>query len=183
MPTKLRIILAVTTAPLLLAPTCGKNGGEAGDAQVCQDATVYLESTCGVAGGVGAEGCTVEDECVASCVLAATCDALTGADADAAEAYDGCALACVGDDGSGGDDGTPDPSCSPCAAFLNGTATYEEICPDGQQLLDAWSACICAGPCEIECFEHCQGYDPNLICSDCVEQSCAAETQACRGAG
>ena len=183
MSTKLHIVLAITAAPLLLAPTCAKNNATEGDAKICQDAVLHLENTCGVAGAVGSGACTLEDECVANCVLATSCDGLTGADEAAAAAYDACATDCNGSAGTGGDDQpAPDPTCSPCAAFLNGTATYEEVCADGQLLLDAWSACICEGPCQIECFEHCQGFDPHLLCSDCVEQSCAAETQACRDA-
>ncbi len=180
MPTKLRILIAITAAPLLVAPNCNQSADPSGDQQICLEAIDYLENQCGIASGAGTGACGERDLCVAQCILDASCDALSGADSDATQHFNACADSCDGDDGSGGSNGSLSPDCSPCADFLNGLATYDEVCRSGQQLLDAWSACICAGSCEVACFEHCQGFDPNLVCSECVSNSCATETEACQ---
>jgi hypothetical protein len=177
MTTKLRILIAITAAPLLAAPTCGQSAAPSGDQQICQDAVDYLETECGIASGSASQGCTARDECVARCILDASCEAITGADPAAAQSFETCSNACDDASGSGG---TNTPGCHPCADFLNNVATYEEVCESGQQLLDEWAACICYGLCEAACFTHCQGLDPDPGCSDCIATSCVAQTQACQ---
>ncbi len=180
MPTRLRILLAITAAPWLLAPNCNQSADATGEDQTCQEAIDYLENQCGIASGAGSGACDAHETCVATCILDASCDALSGADSAAAEDYNRCADGCDDDTGSGGSGGSPEPNCSPCGDYLDGAATFDEVCASGQELLNAWSTCICSGPCEVACFEHCQGFDPNLVCSECVSESCAAETQACQ---
>ena len=175
MTTRFRLLLAIAMAPLLAASMCGQSDGSANQ-QTCQDAIAYLEEQCEVSSGATTGTCGERDQCVAQCVLDASCGAFNGADSAAAEQFDACSDGCSAVGGSG----ASPPSCRPCAAYFDGVATYDEVCEAGQQLLDAWSACICAVSCEVVCFEHCQGFDPNPMCSECVLDSCAAQTQACQ---
>lgn len=176
MSTKLRILFAITAAPLLAAPTCDRSADGSGDPQVCQEAVDYLDSECGIAAD-DVESCSKRDTCVARCILDASCEAFSGGESASAKSYQACAAACD-DEGDGGSGSSP--GCHPCAAFLEGEATYDEICESGQQLLEEWSTCICQGTCEAACFEHCQGFDPDPMCSDCISTSCAAQTEACQ---
>ena len=73
--------------------------------------------------------------------------------------------------GAGGPPGTA-PGCSPCRAFLEGTAQYEQLCPDAQQALSTLDSCA-----QQSCGSACN--ESQDACVQCIQGSCGAPLQAC----
>ncbi len=171
---------------VLLPSACNMKKGGAGDGDLgnCQEAVDHIEQDCGIDFDASSGNCTTKDECIAGCITASSCETLAGQDSAGMTTFEDCVADCSNPGGSTSSGGGDTPSCNGCGDYLDGLATYEEVCTSGQLLLDGWAACICDEACAIPCFDNaCMGFEATEMCAECVIDGCTEQTDACRQDG
>ena len=168
-----RCFLLVALLALSLTACNMKKGAGDGDLGNCQPAVDHITEDCGIEFDGSSGSCTQTDECIAVCIEDASCEVLSGQDESGLQVFNSCVAACQGVANTTG--------CRPCGDYLDGLAAYEELCPDAQQLLDGWAACLCEDACASPCYDSaCMGVEASAICGQCVLEACAEPTDACR---
>jgi hypothetical protein len=139
-------------------------------------------------------------DCICTSGCATECGDACAGTGDVSDACNTCVSAtcaapidaCVGDGStsSGGGAGSPPPaSCGTCYEVIYGAADPANVCtndgpPSSQDLLNAFTDCICTSGCATECADACNGTsDASDACYSCIDATCSSAVDACVATG